>query len=51
MKYLVLSLLFLVTVTAAVFGQQRVATDSMRVEGLFDDFLREYLKLNPEEAA
>lgn len=50
MKHLVLALLFLATVST-VLGQQTVATDSVRVEGFFEGYLREYLKLNPEEAA
>jgi uncharacterized protein (DUF885 family) len=51
MKHLVLALLFVMTAASSGLGQQRVATDSVRVEGFFDGYLREYLKLNPEEAA
>jgi uncharacterized protein (DUF885 family) len=50
MKQLVPALLFLVTAMSAVLGQQNAAKDSVRVEGLFDGYVREYLKLNPEEA-
>ena len=51
MKHLILAFLFLVTAMSAVLGQQNVANDSIRVEGLFDGYVREYLKLNPEEAS
>lgn len=51
MKYLVLALLFLAPAMSAVLGQQTTAADSIRVEGLFDGYLREYLKLNPEKAS
>lgn len=34
----------------SVLGQQTSATDSARVEGLFDGYVREYLRINPEEA-
>jgi len=50
-KHLVLALLFLAPAMSAILGQQTAATDSIRVEGLFDNYLREYLKLNPEEAS
>lgn len=51
MKYLMTAFVSLMIVTAAAFGEQTVAIDSVRAESVFDDYLREYLKLNPEEAA
>jgi uncharacterized protein (DUF885 family) len=50
-KHLVLALLFLVPAMSAVLGQRTAGNDSIRVEGLFDGYLREYLRLNPEEAS
>ena len=32
-------------------GQQTVYSDSAKVEKLFDDYFREYIKLNPDEAS
>jgi uncharacterized protein (DUF885 family) len=49
-KQLLLALLFLAPAMSALLGQQTAAIDSMCVETLFDGYLREYLKLNPEEA-
>ncbi|TFH66024.1 MAG: DUF885 domain-containing protein [Candidatus Zixiibacteriota bacterium] len=51
MKHLVMALLFLVPAMSTVLGQQTAAIDSMRVETLFDGYLRDYLKLNPEDAS
>lgn len=43
-------LLLLVCVNIAV-GQQTTYPDSAKVEKLFDDYFREYIKLNPDEAS
>jgi uncharacterized protein (DUF885 family) len=52
MKNLILaSFLFLILGVCAAYGQVTKTVDSAHVESLFDNYLRDYLKLNPEEAS
>jgi uncharacterized protein (DUF885 family) len=51
MKRTLMFLCLLQFFVPALYSQQGVATDSARVESLFDNYLREYLALNPEAAS
>ncbi len=50
MNKLILILFLLLPGVNSVIAQITTTADSVRVERVFDDYLREFLKLNPEEA-
>jgi uncharacterized protein (DUF885 family) len=51
MKQILLTMFLLLICAPIALGQQNVFSDSTKVEKLFDDYFREYIKLNPDEAA
>ncbi len=51
MKQILLTAFLLLFCVPVVLGQQIVYADSAKAEKLFDDYFREYIKLNPDEAS
>jgi len=51
MKQILLTIFLLLICAPMALGQQTVYPDSAKVEKLFDDYFREYIKLNPDEAS
>ena len=51
MKQILLTILFLLVCVNLAVGQQTTFSDSAKVEKLFDDYFREYIQLNPDEAS
>ncbi|MFH1336919.1 MAG: hypothetical protein ABII96_10420, partial [Candidatus Zixiibacteriota bacterium] len=51
MKQILLPAFLLLICTPIVLSQQTVYSDSDKVEKLFDDYFREYIRLNPDEAS
>ncbi len=50
MRLFLITLIILVA-SNAVMGQAGTGTDSSRIEELFDNYFREFLKLSPEAAS
>src|SRR3989304_2460562 len=51
MKQTFLTTLLLLACANFAVSQKSIYPDSAKIEKLFDDYFREYIKLNPEEAS
>jgi len=51
MKQIFLTILLLLVCVNFAVGEQTTFPDSAKVEKLFDDYFREYIRLNPDEAS
>jgi uncharacterized protein (DUF885 family) len=51
MKQIFLTTLLLLACASIAVSQQSIYPDSAKIEKLFDDYFREFIKLNPEEAS